>query len=89
MEEVKEPVYQNNDNAVRITIIDEITGIEGHGTVVFVEPDDEIEDFAWLYCVSDNQEMNTQFEPKLGIMIWRVIESISPYYKIEEGVANV
>lgn len=77
------------NKVLKITIIDEVTGIEGHGTVVMIEPDDEIADFNWLYCVSDNPEMNTQFEPKLNMMIWRVIESISPYYKIEEAEANV
>lgn len=73
-----------NGVILKITITDEITGIMGTGTVVLIEPDAELPGLDWIYCVSDNEEMNTQFEPKLNMMIWRVITSDSNYYSIEE-----
>lgn len=77
-----------NNKVLKITIIDDITGIEGHGTVVMIEPDPEMPDISWIYCVSDNPEMNIQYEPKLNAMIWRIIASISPYYLIKEENIN-
>ena len=69
---------------LKITINDEITGIQGKGTVALIEPDNEIDGLSWIYCISDNPEMNTQFEPKLNTMIWRIINSNSEYYAIQE-----
>lgn len=71
-------------NNLKITITDEITGIQGTGTVVLVEEDNEIKGLSWYYCISDNTEMNTNYEPKLDMMIWRIISSDSEYYFIEE-----
>lgn len=68
------------DNKIqKIKIINNITGIIEEGTVVYIEPDNEIPFLAFLYVVSDDNSKNTHFEPKLGYNIWTIIPDGSPY----------
>ena len=47
-----------------------------YGTIIFIEPDNEI-GVLWLYLKSDVDSMNTNTDPKIQGLYWRVIESSS------------
>lgn len=47
-----------------------------YGTVIFIEQDPELELF-WLYLKADVDSMNTETDPKIIGLYWRIIESVS------------
>lgn len=47
------------------------------GIIVYIEPDDEMEDLLWYYVRSNEESFNTQTDPKLNRTFWRLIESCS------------
>lgn len=62
-----------------ICVLDQIDpDIKTYGTVKFVEQDNEISELQWLYIRANNEELNTQFDPRFGTF-WRIIEANSNY----------
>lgn len=62
-----------------ICIMDQIDPeIKTYGTIKFVEQDNEIPELQWLYIRANNEELNTQFDPRFGAF-WRIIEDSSDY----------
>ena len=55
----------------RVRIMDDILGCQIEGTIVFIEPDYEM-NFYWLYMMSDDEEENTNIDPRIPV----------PYFKL-------
>lgn len=55
----------------RVRIMDDILGCQIEGTIVFIEPDYEM-NFYWLYMSSDDEEENTNIDPRIS----------APYFKL-------
>lgn len=60
-----------------ITIYDDIDyNITHNATIKLIEKDEEINGLYWLYLRANEEELNTNVDPRIGTF-WRIIESTS------------
>lgn len=63
----------------KIKIIDDITYEMVNCTIVLIEEDEIYAGLVWYYLKSEYSDDNTNFEPKLGYNIYKLISSDSEF----------